>query len=172
MTGEELRTTYSRAAHDLALEFVRALGDRRIGKAEYVPKITEIETDSTGGGVTVKQSIRLVSQASGMPPLLVGHANVKESTAEIRAFDFLEAVHRERFDAPPPLPRDGYEAFLDELEAFLEKHALRTQRLATMSRSNTLRPPAAASSAGMVKGFVLGLVVAAVVVAMWFFLRK
>jgi hypothetical protein len=59
------------------------------------------------------QHLRLVSTQAGLPTLVVGHANHIEGKAELRSFEYVDAVHRQRYGRPLVLDRAAYDAFMD-----------------------------------------------------------
>ena len=98
----------------------------RLPPGEYVPELTAPEGVSTGGGVQALQRLRLVPQRSGFPTLVAGSANQKEGLAELRSWDHLDAIHRQRFKKPLPLDRASYDAFLELSKSFLDVLHLKT----------------------------------------------
>ena len=72
------------------------------------------------------QHLRLVPGQPGLPTLVVGHANRAHGKAELRSFDYVDAVHRQRFQRPLPLDRAAYDAFMDSAKLILAALHLHT----------------------------------------------
>jgi hypothetical protein len=96
----------------LAAALNEALKKVRIAPGDYVPELTAPEGPSTAAGVQAMQHLRLVPGQPGQPTLVVGHANRAEGKAELRTFEYIDAIHRERFHSPLILDRHQYDEFL------------------------------------------------------------
>jgi hypothetical protein len=65
------------------------------------------------------QHIRLVPPEAGLPALVIGHVNSKEGTAELRTFEHMDAICRDRFKQGAPLDIAQYEQLLQSAHGFL-----------------------------------------------------
>ncbi len=102
MNGRELRTRFAVRAIDFAETFNAGLGAMSIQPGAYRPQLTAPDGPSTGGGVQAVQHVRLVAARQGFPSILVGSANQRFGTAELRSYEYIDAVHRERWRRPVP----------------------------------------------------------------------
>lgn len=116
---KKLQTAFSVRANELAENFRNSLGKVRIGPSGYIPDMTAPEGPSTGGGIQSMQHLRLVAPEPGMPTLVVGHLDQRERTAQLRTFDHVDAICRERFKQGAPFDSAQYEALLDSMQGFL-----------------------------------------------------
>ena len=121
-----LQTFHALKASDLAAAFNDALRRLRLHPGDYGAELTKPEGPSTAGGVQAMQHVRLVPRQAGFPTLLAGHANFSDERAELRTFDHLDAVHRQRFRKPLALDRGQYEDFLRLAKQILEVLHLKT----------------------------------------------
>jgi hypothetical protein len=121
-----LQTFHTIQASDLAAAFNDALKRVRIGPGEYSAELTAPEGPSTAGGVQAMQHLRLVPRQPGLPTLVVGHANHAEEKAELRTYEHLDAVHRQRFRRPLAIDRGQYEDFLRLTKQLLDVLHLKT----------------------------------------------
>jgi hypothetical protein len=116
MTAERkrahLQTYHALQASDLAAAMNDAFKKVRLAPGDYSPELTAPEGPSTAGGVQAMQHLRLVAGEPGQPTLVMGHANHAEGKAELRTYECLDAIHRERFHRPLALDRTAYDAFL------------------------------------------------------------
>src|SRR4051812_48796568 len=110
--NRNLRTRFAIQALDFSEAFNAGLGTQVLAPGSYKPQMTAPEGQSTGGGVQAMQHIRLVSSSPGVPVLVVGSANQPGGVAELRSFEYVDAVHRERFGNPVALDRHQYDEFL------------------------------------------------------------
>ena len=108
-----LQTYHAIQATDLAAAMNEALKKVRIAPGDYAPDLMAPQGPSTAGGVQAMQHLRLVPAQPDQPTLVVGHANHAEGKAELRTYEYVDALHRQRFDRPLALDRAAYDAFLD-----------------------------------------------------------
>ncbi len=108
----QLQTHHAIQATDLAAAMNDAMKKVRIAPGDYAPELMAPQGPSTAGGVLAMQHLRLVPGQAGEPTLVVGHANHAEGKAELRTFDYVDAVYRQRFRRPLVLDRAAYDAFL------------------------------------------------------------
>jgi hypothetical protein len=159
ISKQELMTRYAREASDLAVDFVKALGGQRLGA--HVAELTGPDGISTQGGALAVMHLRLVSREGG-PALLVGNVQVREASVELRSFDRLEAIHRDRWGTPLPVERDAYDAFLAKVDAWFKDQGFRT---AVAQVTPSVMPKAApASSPVKLIAFVVAVVLVALVI--------
>jgi hypothetical protein len=176
MNGHELRTRFAVRALDFAETFNAGLGALSLQPAAYQPQLTAPVGNSTGGGVQAVQHVRLISARQGVKPILVGNTNQRSGTAELRSYEYLDAVHRERWKRPLPLDRGDYEDFLQAAKNFFEANQLLvtiaepSDALVRGAQSDASDGAASSSGIVIVIGVVTGLVVAAV--AIWVLLRR
>jgi hypothetical protein len=107
-----LQTQHALQASELAAAINDALKKARIGPGDYAPELTAPQGPSTAGGVQAMQHLRLVPGQAGQPTLVVGHANQTEKTAELRTYEYVDAVHQQRFHRPLALDRRAYDDLL------------------------------------------------------------
>ncbi len=175
MNGRELRTRFAVRAIDFAETFNAGLGAMSIQPGAYRPQLTAPDGPSTGGGVQAVQHVRLVAARQGFPSILVGSANQRFGTAELRSYEYIDAVHRERWRRPVPLDRSDYEDFLDAAKNFFEANQLVVTVAGpadALARSAQADAPADAASGRSVIaiGVVTGLLIAAM--AIWVLLHR
>ncbi len=125
MDKSNLRTQFSIKASSLADSYRSTVGRLRVGPHGYSPDMTAPDGQSTGGGVQALQHLRLLPPQPNMPTLLVGHANQKEGSAELRTWEHVDALCRERFKQGAPLDPAQYEQFLQSAQGFLAACGLR-----------------------------------------------
>jgi hypothetical protein len=159
-----LQTYHAVQASELAAAVNEALKKIRLVPGEYSAELTEPEGPSTGGGLQAMQHMRLVPRLAGHPTLVVGHANQAEKTAELRTYDHLDAVHRQRFKRPLAIDRAQYDGFAMLAKGLLEALHFRTTFVGPpVDRSDEASaPPAGGTSRVVVVG---GIVVAGALVA-------
>jgi hypothetical protein len=177
MNGRDLRTRFAVRALDFAETFNAGLGALSLQPGAYQPQLTAPDGPSTGGGVQAVQHVRLIAARQGFPAILVGSANQRSGTAELRSYAYIDAVHRQRWQRPVPLDRNDYEDFLHAAKNFFESNQL----LVTIAQPDgalarraeaTAAIPAGAASGGsaIVTGVVVGLVIGGL--AIWVLLRR
>ena len=177
MNGRDLRTRFAVRALDFAETFNAGLGALSLQPGAYQPQLTTPDGPSTGGGVQAVQHVRLIAARQGFPAILVGSANQRSGAAELRSYEYIDAVHRQRWQRPVPLDRNDYEDFLHAAKNFFESNQL----LVTIAGPEGARPrrpdaeaapsPAVGSGAGaIVTGVVVGLVIGGL--AIWMMLRR
>ena len=163
MPATELQTTIAIQVRELAQQFNDAVGRLRIAPGEYTPELTEPDGPSTSKGAHALQHVRLVPKAAGLPVLVVGHANRVDGTAELRTYEHLDVIHKERFGKPLELNQMQYESFVESARSFLEVLKVRTTIKGPPSIPvPSLVPPEKARARGMLLGFIVGAIVASV----------
>src|SRR5579871_4341116 len=125
MDKKLLQTQFSMQATDFAESFRSTVGRLRVGPYAYAPDMTAPDGPSTGGGVQALQHLRLVAPDPNMPAILVGHANQRDRTAEIRTWEHVDALHRERFKQGVPIDPASYQEFLQSAQGFLAACGMR-----------------------------------------------
>jgi hypothetical protein len=120
-----LQTQFALQATGLADSFRTTVGQLRLGPHGYVPDMTSPEGPSTGGGVQAMQHLRLVAPQAALPTLVVGHANMREGTAELRTWEHVDAICRERSGHGVPFDPSQYQEFLQSAQGFLAACGLR-----------------------------------------------
>jgi hypothetical protein len=131
MDKKALQTQFSVQATGLAESFRGTVGRLRIGPHGYIPDLTAPEGPSTGGGVQALQHIRLMPPQATLPTLVVGSANQREATAELRTWEHVDAICRDRFKHGAPVDASQYELFLQTAQGFLSACGMRVSFSAT-----------------------------------------
>jgi hypothetical protein len=177
MNGRDLRTRFAVRALDFAETFNAGLGALSLQPGAYQPQLTTPDGPSTGGGVQAVQHVRLVAARQGFPSILVGSANQRSGTAELRSFAYIDAVHRQRWKRPVPLDRNDYEDFLHAAKNFFESNQLLVTIAAPSGglarRVDEDAAPAAGPASGggaILTGVIVGLVIGGL--AIWILLRR
>ena len=171
-----LQTQYSVKANDLAESFRSTVGRLRIGPHEYTPDLTAPEGPSTGGGAQALQHVRLLPPQPNMPTIVVGHVNQRDGAAELRTFDHVEAIFRERFKQSAPFEAGHYAQLLESVQGFLSACGLRVALAGPPTQLGrrlveSLRPPKGGNAmVAWVAGCVVlvGMLAAA---GIWFFMK-
>ena len=177
MNGRDLRTRFAVRALDFAETFNAGLGALSLQPGAYQPQLTTPDGPSTGGGVQAVQHVRLVAARQGFPSILVGSANQRSGTAELRSFAYIDAVHRQRWKRPVPLDRNDYEDFVHAAQNFFESNQLLvtiaapSAGLARSADEDAARAADPARGGGaIVTGVIVGLVIGGL--AIWILLRR
>ena len=125
MDKKHLQTQFSVKASTLAESFQNTVGRMPVGPQGYKPDLTSPDGPSTGGGVQAMQHLRLLPPTPSMPTIVVGHANQRDGTAEVRSYAHVDAIYRERFHEAAPFDQGEYDAFLQSAQGFLAACGLR-----------------------------------------------
>jgi hypothetical protein len=156
-----LQTQHALQASELAAAINDAFQKVRIEPGEYAPELTTPQGPSTAGGIQAMQHLRLVPGQAGHPTLVVGHANHAEGTAELRTYEYVDAVHRQRFRKALALDRPSYEDLLGLAKTLFGALGLRTSVVGP--------PPDVGAGSGptseLVRGRAVAIRVAAAAVA-------
>lgn len=168
-----LQTFHALQASDLASAMNEAMKKIRIAPGDYGPELTAPEGPSTGGGVQAMQHLRLVSSDASQPALVVGHANHAAKSAELRTFEYVEAVHRERFQRPPAIERAQYDDFLHFAQTLFTSLHLQTTVVGppaslAPARPASIVPPALSIRLLLIVGAASSVVIA---LAAWLLFR-
>lgn len=147
-------------ALDLAQLYRVMFGELRLlGRVSFRSEITSPDGPSTGGGVQAMQHVMLIPVQGGAP-LVVGHANKADRSAQIRTYEHVASQFRTRFKSEVPFKREDYDAFIGQVWNFLQ-----SQQLVVTAEPFT--PPAAIAPQGSGgRGVILLLVGTAIVVAL------
>ena len=119
------RTAFAEQAVMLAMAFKVDLGGLRIPPGDYRPEVTTPIGASTSGGL-ILQRIRLVPRTTGYTALVIGDVKLKDSKAELRSFDYVDAVHRRRASQPFPISREAYADVVAKIRDFFDTSSFRT----------------------------------------------
>jgi hypothetical protein len=165
MDRSALRTQFSIQASTLADSYGSTVGRLRVGPHDYAPDMTAPDGQSTGGGVQAMQHLRLVPTQANLPTLLVGHANQRDGAAELRTWEHVDAICRERFKQRAPIDPAQYQQFLQSAQGFLAACGLRVSFAPTPDEMSTGRaqpdePPASKRSLALVVAVTVTLLVA------------
>lgn len=80
----------------------------------------KLAVQTTGGVVRTLQQLQIVPvSAPASSPVLVGHINTKEQTAELRGLEHVRALLRQRAEGALEIDGSAYAAFLEEAKALL-----------------------------------------------------
>ena len=178
MDRSALRTQFSIQASTLADSYRTTVGRLRVGPHDYAPDMTAPDGQSTGGGVQALQHLRLVPTLANMPTLLVGHANQRDRAAELRTWEHVDAICRERFKQAAPIDPAQYQQFLQSAEGFLAACGLRVAFVPTpedmVVRRGDLEDPGPAKGRALSLGAAtaLAFLVAAAALLMHMLARK
>jgi hypothetical protein len=175
-----LQTQVSVRQSDLADSFRSTVGRMRVGPHAYAPDMTAPEGVSTGGGVQSTQHVRLLPPQSNMPTLVVGSLDHRQGAAELRTFEHVDAICRERFKQGAPLDPAQYAQFLQGAASFLGACGLRvtfapppTELREKLSGLTPSTAPPRSRTGAVLAVMALVVIVAALAVALtWFFVKK
>jgi hypothetical protein len=170
MDRSALRTQFSIQASTLADSYRSTVGRLRVGPHDYAPDMTAPDGQSTGGGVQALQHLRLVPTQGNLPTLLVGHANQRDGAAELRTWEHVDAICRERFKQRAPLDPAQYQQFLQSAEGFLAACGLRVSFAPTpdeMVVRRTDRDETPAPRRSLTLGVVTVVLLSMVAAAIW-----
>jgi hypothetical protein len=106
-----------------------------------------------------------VPTQANLPTLLVGHANQRDGAAELRTWEHVDAICRERFKQRAPIDPAQYQQFLQSAQGFLAACGLRVSFAPTPDEMSTRRsqpdePPAPKRSLALVVSVTVTLLVA------------
>ena len=138
----------------------------RIAPGDYSPELTAPEGPSTAGGVQAMQHLRLVPGEAGLPTLVMGHANHTEGKAELRNYECLDAIHRERFRRPLSLERPAYDSFLAFAQQIFGALHLQTTVVGPPANPASVAPPAATGGLGQSRTTIAAIAAAALALAL------
>jgi hypothetical protein len=172
MDRRALRTQFSIQASTLAESYRSTVGRLRVGPHGYCPDMTAPDGPSTGGGVQAMQHLRLLPPQPNMPTILVGHANQREGAAELRTWEHVDAICRERFKQGAPFDPAAYQDFLQAAQGFLAACGLKVVLAPTPDEMRLPPPgdpeaPAPQKKSSLALGVAGGAVALAVAVAVW-----
>jgi hypothetical protein len=156
----ELRTRYAQDATDLASRFGIRFSALRLG-GRYRPELAAPEGQSTAGGVQASMPLRLVPDDGGAP-LLIGHANPKTASAELRSVAQITSTHRERFGGELPIPAEEIERFFALLASFFTGEGMTLVEPPPSSVAASAAAPSEEASAPKRNFAILGLVLAVI----------
>jgi hypothetical protein len=120
------QTQFALKAMGLAGEFHKACGRLRVAGplATFRVEIAAPDGPSTGGGKQAVQHIKLVPDVG--TTIVMGQANLRDSSAELRSYEYLAQMHARRFKGQPlPFARDAYDALSAQVAAFFSDRRLR-----------------------------------------------
>jgi hypothetical protein len=167
-----LQTVHAIKASDLAAASNEALKKVRIAPGDYGPELTEPQGPSTSGGVQAMQHLRLVSSDPSRPTLVVGNANHTAATAELRTYDYLDSVHRERFGKPLELDRAQYDAFIGFAKLIFRSLHLETSVVDAEPQATVASVDDAHANKSRILPFVAAAVILGVTLGAWLLLGR
>lgn len=103
MTHQQQITTFAGQAISLSDMFKFSVGKSVLdGAVKYRAELSAPDGPSTAGGKQALQHVTLVPVGEGgAARLLIGTANVVEKQAELRTFNHVDGLHRQRFKGTP-----------------------------------------------------------------------
>jgi hypothetical protein len=150
-------------ALSLAELFQTAVSTQKL--AGYKLELAAPDGPSTGGGVQSTQPILLISESGGHT-LVMGTADQKKGTAELRTHAYLARMASERFKgAPFVVDRAQYEALVNRLKAFLGGQGLTVNVADYRPTAPVAQPPSAAGSKSTMYA-VAGAIAVALIIAL------
>jgi hypothetical protein len=157
------RTSFKILAEHLAKDFATYMRGVKIAATgePYSVDLTIPDGPSTAGGKQAAQHVRLVPSAAGQAVIIVATANPLDQTIEIRAYEHVEANHKERFKNAFPIAREAYTDLVSRLIAFFTRRGMSVSVVNT-AESNAIKTAATQPKAERkqaFKGALLGGVV-------------
>ncbi len=120
----ELRTKFAGAASALADAFADRFEATRLASARV--ELRDPDVVSTAGGAQATQHLRLVFTDERV--LILGSANAKAGSVELRTYEYAQMVHKERFGDIASMTRAEYDAFLEQAATFFQQQGLVVER--------------------------------------------
>ena len=118
------RTEFAFKAMELSSMFMVKFGRRVLeGEIQRSVKVDEPE-ESTGGGKHAREPITLVPVGEEVGGIVIGWMDVAQQKAEIRSYQVLEAIHKNRTGVDLDLDRLDYENFIDEMKDFFGRESI------------------------------------------------
>lgn len=114
-------TQYAEHANMIADTFRAAFAKSKIGP--FTVTMTAPK-ESTGGGEQALQHVTLTPQ-NGMA-LVIGTINAKEKRAELRNYEHVTKIHKERFKSDTPFDEAAYKELLEKAQGVLGAFDLET----------------------------------------------
>ena len=166
------RTQFAVRAITLAETFNASMADERVrGPISYRVELSAPDGMSTAGGKQATQHVKLIPEAGGTT-IVAGSANSAESWAELRSFEHLKALHRERFKgAEIPLNRVQYNELVAKLRAFFDDHQC-TVRMAALPANLPAGDDGSRLSGTFVMAMVLLAAAASAAGVAWYFTHR
>jgi hypothetical protein len=129
-------TTFANQAVSLAEIFNLGFAKRRVeGPTLYAVELSAPDGPSTSGGKQALQHLKLVPEGGGAT-LLIGTVNLVDHQVELRTFQHVDELHRQRFKGAPFSGEPAsYQQLVDAIGVFLSerKYAVTiTDRVLTM----------------------------------------
>jgi hypothetical protein len=169
-----LQTQHAIQATELAAACNDALKKVRIEPGAYAVQMTAPEGPSTAGGIQAMQHLKLVPGAAGYPTLVFGHANHAEGRAELRTYEHLDAIHRQRFKRPLVLDRARYDECLALAQHVLDALHLQTSITGPPADlpEEPLSGPRERGRSRIAVAIIVAIALAAAALAIWTLLRE
>lgn len=113
---EALRTQVANQAASLAETVTDGFDGFHMGAGNWTVELMAPEGQSTAGGAHARQAVRLVPLRKGYAVVVAGTVDPVTSTAEVRTFEHVAALHEVRFRRPIELHADEYASFVAKLD--------------------------------------------------------
>jgi hypothetical protein len=170
--AEDKRTQFAMQALGFAELFAIRVGSQKLeGPVTFRVELAAPEGPSTGGGKQSMQHVRLVPEAGG-PVTVPGWADPIARRAELRSYEYLSALHAQRFKgAPLPIDRAQYETLMARMDAFFREAGL-TVSYAALPTAPTAPMTAEKPSSNLVLILAIVAVVAVIVGVVAFLLLR
>jgi hypothetical protein len=167
MTGQK-RTQFAMQALGFADVFNLKIGDQKV--SGHRVELSAPDGPSTGGGKQSVQHIKLIPESGGTVTV-AGSADQMEKKAEIRSWDYLQALHGQRFKGKTlPLDRVQYAALVKRMQQFFADQGLAVVMLDAPALSAGGSQPARSGGSGALVALVV-IGIAAMAAGAFFFLR-
>jgi hypothetical protein len=115
-------TTFAGQAVSLSEIFNLGFASRRVdGPTRYGVELSAPDGPSTAGGKQALQHLKLVPDGGG-PTLLIGTVNLVDHQVELRTFQHVDELHRQRFKGSPfTAEPESYQKLVDAISIFLSE---------------------------------------------------
>jgi hypothetical protein len=164
--AEQKRTQFAMQALGFADVFNLKIGDQKV--SGHRVELSAPDGPSTGGGKQSVQHIKLIPEGGGTVTV-AGSADQMEKKAEIRSWDYLQALFAQRFKGKTlPIDRTQYAALVKRMQVFFADQGLAVVMLDTPPQSGVERSEPRAMNPMVI--FVMVAIVA-IAAGVFFFLR-
>jgi hypothetical protein len=166
--AEQKRTQFAMQALGFADVFNLKIGDQKV--SGHRVELSAPDGPSTGGGKQSVQHIKLIPEGGGTVTV-AGSADQMEKKAEIRSWDYLQALHSQRFKGKTlPIDRAHYAALVKRMQLFFADQGLAVVMLEAPAMPAGAAAPARSGGSGAMI-MVVFVIVAAIAAGLFFLLR-
>lgn len=124
-----LRTRLAQKFVSLADDVTEGFEGFTIGGGAYRIELTAPSGQSTGGGKQALQHLCLQPQRTGHPTIVAGTINAVGKEAQLRTFEYVEAIHLVRFRRRIDLTPRQWADLLERADEILRAADIATQRV-------------------------------------------